>query len=64
MLLAKFSTDFLWVHSSRSSPSRSRNITELAVSKSRRTMDRQTEIPSNNSTWSCLRSRHRSARNR
>ena len=49
---------------SDASPSRSRNITELAVSKSRRAMDKQIEIPSSNSTWSCLRNRHRSARNR
>ena len=50
MLLAKSPTDFLWVHSSKSSPIPSRNITEPAVSKSRRTMDTIMAVASRSST--------------
>ena len=61
---ARSSTDFLCVHSSSSSPSSSRNITEPAVAKSRRTMEIPMDSPSSSSTRSFPRSRHRTPRNR
>ena len=48
---AKSCTDFFLVHSSRSSPSSSRNITEPAVAKSRRIMEREIETASSSSTF-------------
>ena len=47
---ARSATDFLWVHSSRISPSRSMNITEPAVAKSPRTMDTVTAVASSTAT--------------
>ena len=64
MLRARSSTDFLWVHSSSSSPSPSRNITEPAVPKSPRAMEMPTDRPSSSSTCSCRRHRQRTARPR
>ena len=50
MAPARSATDFLWVHSSRISPSRSMNMTEPAVAKSPRTMDTVTAVASSTDT--------------
>ena len=50
MAEARSATDFLWVHSSRISPSRNMNITEPAVAKSPRTMDTVTAAASSTAT--------------
>ena len=52
MVRARSSTDFLCVHSSSSSPSWSRNMTEPAVPKSRRAMDTPMDRASSTSTRS------------
>ena len=56
---ARSSTDFLCVHSSKSSPSPSRNITEPAVPKSPRSMEIPIESASSSSTCSFRRHRQR-----
>lgn len=50
MAPARSATDFLWVHSSRISPSRSMNITDPAVLKSPRSMDTVTAVASSTAT--------------
>ena len=50
MAPARSATDFLWVHSSRISPSRSMNMTEPAVEKSPRRMDTVTAVASSTAT--------------
>ena len=50
MAPARSATDFLWVQSSRISPRFSMNITELAVSKSPRSMDTVTAVASSTET--------------
>ena len=50
MLLARSSTDFLWVHSSKISPIPSKNITEPAVFISRRKRDTVMAVPSRTET--------------
>ena len=50
MAPARSATDFLWVHSSRISPSRSMNITDPAVAKSPRAMDTVTAVASSTAT--------------
>ena len=52
MLLARSSTDFLWVHSSRISPIPRRNIVDPAVSKSPRKMDTPIAVASRTETSS------------
>ena len=59
MLRARSPTDFLWVHSSKSSPTPRRNMTEPAVSKSRRSRDTPMAVASSTSTSSRLFNRHR-----
>ena len=49
---ARSATDFLCVHSSRISPSRSMNMTEPAVSKSPRTIETVTAVASSTATES------------
>ena len=50
ILLARSPSDFLWVHSSKSSPIPKRNITEPAVSKSLLTMETIIAVASRTST--------------
>ena len=50
MVRARSSTDFLWVHSSSSSPIPSRNITEPAVEKSPRKMETPIAVASRTGT--------------
>ena len=59
MAEARSATDFLWVHSSRISPSRSMNMTEPAVAKSPRTIDTVTAVASSTATdsFQCHRAR-------
>ena len=59
MAEARSATDFLWVHSSRISPSCSMNMTEPAVAKSPRTIDTVTAVASSTATDSfrCHRAR-------
>ena len=59
MAEARSATDFLWVHSSRISPSRSMSMTEPAVAKSPRTIDTVTAVASSTATdsFQCHRAR-------
>ena len=50
MAPARSATDFLWVQSSRISPSRSMNMTEPAVEKSPRSRDTVTAVASSTAT--------------
>ena len=64
ILPARSLTDFLWVHSSRISPIPSRNVTELAVPKSRRSMEIPMAAASRTSTASFPLKAHLAPRNR